>query len=351
MVVGQNFASNQLERLAKEIGFQAATTDGIHYRAAQYHGFPVSVAVRHGEVCHVGLALFTPWQRQFIDEAQCNFLERMALAAEITDFYGISIRQYLRDEKVEFLEGRLDDLKTFLTDTTYIFQSTLVDGKNYIACWYTSDAHERYLTLTYPADFHLISGLSMTEAEDRLFDDIRRTRPEDTEWYEPVADLMQCVGSGPVHLLKGSIFFLPELNSNRYYVKSAKNKFSLLYSEDFPLETLANLMTGTELDNQFIINVKQVKYGYNVDDFNVPLKHWLAFCIQSGCTPYFGVISQEEDKIVGELIMQNEALAYCHVMKLTIDPSLLKQRKGTFQARLNSYVPMSNVKSLFDENK
>lgn len=351
VVLGQHFASNQLERLAKEIGVQVPTSEGLHFRVTQYKQLPVSVAVNHGEVCHIGLALFTPWQRQFIDEVQCNFLERIALAAEIPDFYGIGIRQYLKDEKVEFLEGCLDNLKHFLSDTTYIFQSTLVDGKNYIACWYTPDAQERYLTLTYPANFHLISGLSMTEAENKLYDDIRSTKTEDTEHFEPVVDLMQCIGNGPVYLLKGSIFFLPELNSNRYYVKTSKDKFNLLYSEDFPLETFANLMTGIEIDNEFVINIKQVKYGYQVDDFNVPLTNWLAFCIQSGCTPYFGVISQDGNKIVGELIMQNETLAYCHVMKLTFDSSLLKRRKGTLQARLNCYVPMSNVKSLFDENK
>ena len=210
--------------------------------------------------------------------------------------------------------------------------------------------HERYLTLTYPANYNLIAGVSMTEAENRLYDNIRRIRPEDTEQFEPCASLMQCIDNGPIHLLKGSIIFLPELNSNRYYVKTGEDKFSLLYSEDYPLETLANLMTGTELQNQFVINVKHVKYGYQVDNFDIPLTYWLAFCIQAGCTPYFGVISQDEKTIVCELIMQNEALGYCHVMKLTLAPSLLKSRKGILHARLNCYVPISNVKSLFDEN-
>lgn len=350
-VRGQGFTSHQLERLVEETGIQTPSANGFHYRTAQYKELPVSMAVNHGNVSHVGLALFTPWQRQFIDESQCDFLERLALAAEITDFYGIGIRQYLRDEKIEFLEGCLDDLKTFLNDTTYIFQSTLVDGKTYIACWFTPDVHERFLTLTYPANYHLITGISMTEAENKIYDDILHIRLEDTEQFEPVAALMQRIENGPIYLLKGSIFFLPELNSNRYYVNTGKDKFNLLYSEDFPLETLANLMTGTELENQFSINIKHVKYGYQVDDFEIPLTHWLAFCIQSGCTPYFGVINQDEKTIVCEIIMKNEALGYCHVMKLTASSSSLKTRKGTFQARLNSYVPMSNVKSIFDESE
>lgn len=347
---GQVYASAQLKRLAEHTNLSIPKKDGIYYKVSQYNGLPLTVIINNGEVCHIGLSLFTPWQRQFIDETHCNFLERLSLATEIPEFYGISARQYLKDEKVEFLEGRLDDIRAFTNDTTHIFQSTLVDGKTYIACWYDSSGQERRVTLIYPADFQLISGLSMVEAENRLYDDIRRTRLDDTEQFEPVEDLLQPIGNGPVHLLKGSIFFLPELNSNRYYVKESAKKFSLLYSEDFPLETLANLVTGTELENQFNLEIRLVKYGFQVDNFTVPLQYWLAFCIQSGCTPYFGVIKHEEHQIVGELIMQNEALGYCHVMKITLDPSILKGRKGTIKARLNSYVPMSNVKSLFDEN-
>lgn len=350
VVYGQHFASNQLAKLVQETGITLPSKDGTHYRTTTYNETPVTVINDNGEVVHVGLSLFTPMQRQFLDEAQCNFLERIALAGMLPEFYDIDFRQYLRDEKVEILEGRWDYIKTFLTDTTYIFQSTLVDDKMYIACWYTPDAESRYLTLTYPANYHLIAGFGMTEAEDRLFDDIRKANVDDTEQYEPVEDLMQCIGNGPVYLLKGDIYFLPELNSNRYYVKDSGH-FSLLYSEDFPLETLANLMTGIEIDNQFIIETKLVKYGYKVDQFTMPLKNWLAFCIQRSCTPYFGVTSQEENKIICELIMQNESLGYCHVMKITANPSQLKDRRGTMQARLNSYVPMSNVKALFDESK
>lgn len=352
IVCGQNsYASSQLEKLSKHIGLTAQTKNGIHYKATTYNGLPITVELRNDEVSHIGLSLFTPWQRQFVDETQCNFLERLALAAEITDFYGIGIRQYLKDEKIEFLEGRLNDLRNYVTDTAFIFQSTLVDDKTYIACWFDATGQERQLTITYPANYHLIAGMTIQEAENRLYNDIRRTKTEDTEQYDPVAELLQPVENGPIRLLKGSICFVPELNSNRYYVEEAKNRFSLLYSEDFPLETFANLATGIEIENQFVINTKLVKYGFHVDEFTMPLKNWLAFCLQKGCTPYFGVISHDEHAVVAEWILKNDALGYCHVMKITLDPSQLKARKGVMQARLNSYVPMSNVKALFDENE
>lgn len=351
VVCGQiGFASSQLERLAQQARLTIPAKDSIYYQVEQFYGFPVTIIVNNGEVIHIGLSLFTSFQRQFIDEKICNFLERMALAAEIPDFYGIAFSQYLRDEQIEILEGNWKDLKTIMADTSYLFQSTLVDGKNYINCWYTPNAHERYITLTYPADFHLISGFSMTETEERLYDDICRVHIQDTTCFEPDSALLQRIGNSMVYLLRGDIYFLPELNSNRYYVEDTLGKYSLLFSEDFPFESLANLVTGTEIENNFEINVKLVKYGFHVDEFVIPLTTWLAYCIQSGCTLYFGVISQEEKEITCEFIAQNEAFGYCHLMKFTIDPSLIESREGFMQARLNCYIPMSNVKALFNEN-
>lgn len=352
------YASSQLEQLATQTNILIPTQDStcclqdsVYYRWGEYNDLPVTIIVKQGEVTHIGLSLFTISQRQFVDELICNFLERTALAAEIPNFYGVPFAQYLKDQRIEVFDGQWDNIKTLLDDSCYVFQSSLFEGKNYFNCWYTQNAAERYLTLMYPADFNLISGLSMVEAENRLYDDICLTSIEDTTVVEPDSTLLQRIGNSQIYLLRGDIYYLPGLNSNRYYVADSLGKFDLLFSEDFPIESLFNLMTGTEIENQYVINVKLVKYGYQVDDFIVSLKQWLTFCAQTGCLPYFGILSKEENIIEGELIMQNKYFGYCHVMKLSIDSSLLKSREGSLQARLNSYVPMSNVKTLYYENE
>ena len=45
--------------------------------------------------------------------------------------------------------------------------------------------------------------------------------------------------------------------------------------------------------------------------------------------------------------MQNEALGYAHVMKFSFNPSIIENCRGEAIARLNSYVPLSNVKALY----
>ena len=116
------------------------------------------------------------------------------------------------------------------------------------------------------------------------------------------------------------------------------------------METMANLVTGVEPENSFVLDVKLIKYGFQKEQFQIPLRRWIAFCLQTGCKPYFGAERQEDNQIVGELLMHNKELGYCHVMKLTFDSSIFGKKIGTIQARLNSYVRISNIKSLFHEN-
>ena len=95
----QKYRSSQLERIADYIGLPCQEKEGLFYKSLWYQGYPVTVIVRNGEVAHIGYSLFTPTQRQLLNELQCNFIERLALTTDIPDFYGVPISQYLNDEK------------------------------------------------------------------------------------------------------------------------------------------------------------------------------------------------------------------------------------------------------------
>lgn len=348
-VFAQEYRSSQLERIADYVGLPCQDNDGLFYKALRYQGYPVSVIVRGGEVTHVGYSLFTPAQRLCLSELQCNFIERMALTADIPDFYGVPFSQYLKDEKVEFWEGDFGVLKSLASDTTLVVHDTMNEGKIHIVSFYSSNKQTRLLTLTYPANYHLISGLNMTEAENALYADINRICVENIPIVELADSMLQPFGDSSVWSVSGNTLFLPEVNANRYY-KKTDEMYSLLYSEDFPKETMANLVTGLEVDNSFVLDVKLVKYGYQKEQIQIPLRRWVAFCLQTGCKPYFGAERMENNQIQGELLMRNEELGYCHVMKMMFDPSILREKTGIIQARLNIYVPISNIKSLFQEN-
>ncbi len=276
-----------------------------------------------------------------------RFLARIAAAYDQGEIQGKAVETFLREEKIAFLQGGFSQLKAALADTAAAMELTLVDGKRYAASFFRGD--QRTVTLSYPASYQLILGTTLMEAEDRLFDEVWRTSMPKAEERQVAEELLQQVGTSAVYLLAGSSYVLPELNTNRYYVKNEQGKFELLYSEDLPLETMANLATGTDIEHQLTLDIRMVKYGYRTESASIPLRQWIAFCNNQGCSPYFGVISSETGKVVCELVMQNEGLGYAHVMKFEFDPAILVGRKGNMSARLNSYVPISNVKSLFKE--
>lgn len=335
--------------MATSIGLNTSLSEGLNYRAMLFRSLPVSVIVKDGEVVHIGYSLFTPWQRSHMSEDQCNFIERLVLASDLGEFYGKSFQNHLSEERIRFEKGSVADLKALCLDTNAYFQITLQNNKRYICNWYSEN--RRNVTLSYPVDYLLLKGVTIQEGENRLVMEARRFRQDFVTPANPVEQIMVNVGNSPIYVLTGEIFHLPELNSNRYFVKDPESGWQLLCSEDFPFESMANLVTGVEIESDIEVAFVQVKYGYNRDEFTLPLRQWIGYCLQQGCRPYFGVISEHEGSVVAELVMNNPEMGYAHVMKFTFAADIVKNRKGTINARLNAYVPMSNLKSLFNENE
>ncbi len=285
------------------------------------------------------------------DEMHRRFLERLVAGVEQGEMKGRPIENFLREEKIALLEGSFDDLRQRCRDTAALMEIFLEDGKRYAVRFSRENCPT--VTIAYPVNHELIVGITMMEAEDRLPEAVLTTAmPPAGEANVLTEELLEQLGSSPVYRLKGPTFVLPELNADRYYVRLEDSTFRLLMSEGFPLESMANLVTSTEIESGLEVVITQVKYGHRTHTFTAPLRQWVTFCLAEGCTPYYGVISQEEDKVVCELVMHNESLGYAHVMKLMFNPGMLAPQSDaprTVTARLNSYVPTSNVKALFDE--
>ena len=280
-----------------------------------------------------------------VENLHLRFIERLVMASEVGELQGKPIDVFMREEKISMLEGNYAILKTLLGDSTVVTDITLVDGKRYAVSF--SKEGQRKVVLTYPASYQLILGVTLMEAEDLLFETVLRMPLPEAKPTQVPTELLQKMGTGPLYVLQGVSYMLPELNSNRYYVKPADTTYDLLYSEDFPLETMANLVTAVDIDHALDLDITMVKYGYRLDNVKIPLRRWVAYCLNEGCMPYFGVVSNEKDKIVCELVMQNEMLGYVHLMKLEFNPIIIANRKGVVKARLNSYIPIWNLKTLF----
>ena len=253
----------------------------------------------------------------------------------------------MKEEKIALLAGSFELLGRLSYDTTALMEFTLADGRRYMLRF--TDHSGNSVVVSYPADIQLISGMLLMEREDWLAEAIWLTKipPEDSS--EITSDLLEQIGGSALYLRKGNTYLLPEMNSNRYYVRDSDGTFSLLYSEDFPCETMANLMSTASMPSRIKLHIKLVKYGYRVEEFTVPLQQWVAFCMAEGCQPYFGVISRRDDEVVCEVLMHNEGLGYAHLAKIAFNPMGLGEPDYTMIVRMNSYIPLSNVKNIFGE--
>ena len=279
-----------------------------------------------------------------------RFLERIATAAESGSIEGKPVATYLHEEQVLLLQGSLGDIKRLCQDTldtAVTMNVTLCDEKRYKTGFFRGE--ECLAAIAYPADYNLILGIKMEEAESALVENVRHATIPSIPTQTVDASMLLPTADSSVYLLPGDYFILPTLSAKRYYAYDDSCNMVPVFNSSYPVESMANLMTGIDVEHGIDLDVKMIKYGFQTERFVVPLRGWIAYCMNEGCKPYFGVISQADDSVVCEVVMNNEALGYAHVMKVTFNPAIIADGKGVVTARLNGYIPFSKVKSLFYE--
>ena len=144
------------------------------------------------------------------------------------------------------------------------------------------------------------------------------------------------------------------MSNNRYYQvrtnqTTGKDSLSLLCSPEYPVESVANLFSSLELENDYEVEVKLLKYNFQNEQFRVPLKNLISFFLNEKCRPYFGLIhlDPQTKDLEAVLEMRNHEEAYEHVMKIRMDTSTLSERKGIIQVILTGYVLTHHIKDLY----
>lgn len=350
LVARNGYRTDLLARMASSMQIASrldTLEEGMHWRWETYKGKAVTVIVKDHQVEHIGYALFTPGQRMAFPSPVYNFLERYTLEMDVPLKREKSPARQIAEDGIAFEKGAFSSLHALLNDTTCRINITNENGKRYIVR--LEKGNTEFCHMHFPVSYDLLQGTAMLENERRLKEEITRSSLHKIKQTVVSRKELLPTWQSNYFILPGESYYTDELNTNRYYEQSEKGDFRLVYHSKYPLESLANLLTTTEIDNQFIIDILLKKYGYKEEMINVPLERWITFCLDSGCTPYFGVISYDGNFAVCEVVMRNVAWGYNHVMKITFDVSQLEDRKGIIQARLNSYIPSSKIKYLFDE--
>lgn len=323
--------------------------DGCYKSEFSYKQRPLNVCVHNGKICHIGYVLFSDQQRQAFKSPVCNFLERYTLAADLPLERKKTISRQLLEDDMNFAKGTFATITKLIGDTTLNVTVDNLNNKRYKVSW--SKKEELYCSVDFPIGYDLLHGTEMNENERRIVEEILHTPLPAVQTVQVKRDQLLTTWQPNYFILPGESYYVDQLNTNRYYEKVKDGQFKLMFNQRYPLETLANLFTTLELENEFQLSVCLKKYDFNEDNFNVPLSQFVSYFLQQGCVPYFGVMSYEKTIAVCQLVMRNADEGYCHTMKVTFDVEQLSDKKGKVTVRVNSYVPTSKINFLFEEFK
>jgi hypothetical protein len=137
-----------------------------------------------------------------------------------------------------------------------------------------------------------------------------------------------------------------ETEAARYSPYFRKEVFSYrpVCESALPVESVMTLLAGFTDKTRFSVHLTQRCYNHATVEVDVPLAHFLGFCLEEGFLPYVGIESSNPDLLVASLFLVNQQQGFCHTFKFTIDPALLDQKEGFFTADGYTYTPIDNLK-------
>ena len=316
-----SFRTEELQRLAQVLALDTEILqEGYSYPEAK--GLRLTVHQTGQTIDHIGLCLFSEEMRQMGKSPVFDFLERYFLQLKFPP-QAKSSQNMIRDDQFKFLKGSLETVETLLPTDGFSFN---YDKHQYLVTWNRKDT--TILSVSFPVEYELISGENKIEAEDNLLSDIRTTKVV-VPTEKPVVKKEH---------------YLSKDFTNRLYL----SKGELVLNNRHPLESAANMMLSLQTEGNFLINITQLSYGFKKTVFEVPLKQWIAFCLNQGCELYFGVENlSDNSQVDGVVIAVNTAENYNHVLTFRIPSEVIEAKSGTIEASLYPYVPTHNVLNLF----
>lgn len=315
-----------------------------------WRGYPIIIRTNHkNTIDHIGIQLFN---RQDLNDKDLlvifDFVERYLLELILVGDRQ-QVASVIQSDGVRLEYGDFSDLKK-ITDSN-LLEISQDETNRYSINWRGKETGKTIYAFSFPMHYELILGMNKKEIENKLSEDILQF-PYNVEVKKEVREEdLQQVGNAKYYVRQGIKYIIESLNSNLYYLKQKNGHYSLICDFKYPVESLANLMISEEGSHNYILDITQNKYGYQTSHYTVPLKQWIKYCLYMGCTPYFGLESEDDKQIKASLVMENRKLAYNHVLYITFSKDQLVDKSGSIKVKLHAYVPTHNVIDIFYETK
>lgn len=340
IVLGIHAAEYRTQRLGQLAQAAALRLDSVEKQAvdtAIYNGRQLHImADKQGRITHIGYALFAPELLVGAGQADVlRFVERHLLEADLLP------KEKGRPEAVVVTEGRLNMVSEITPETP--FDIEILTRRAWRIGWTIG---EKRLTLSFPADCQLIYGANAIELEDLVEREIAAQDSTDllTDWSKEPAQ-----GEGET-LVCRSGQYLSELIRSDVMLKATGKKHKerqLMIDEKSPTQSVRNLLLTGEAGRTLPMTLTLNRYGHRQTVNQVSLQQFVRQCQAEGCTLYVGVKTKDDGHIMATVFAYNEALAYNHVLSVTVPTSILGGGSEPLTATLYAYIPLQNVSEKF----
>ena len=324
---------------------------GIHCGLFSYNGNSLTIVKRAGKVENIGFSVFPKELRLEQPSPVYDFIERYVLDVMLNCHRPDEVSNRLKLDRVTFEKGNLAMLPTLFADSTLSFGITNHTERAYSVEW--SRGEDVVCRIFFPSNYELLRGSFMLENEERLRHDIMSHTSHSDSVVPP--DAQALVEKDGVYVLDKGVNSIRSMRNQRFYskAKGAAGTFVLVCSSRFPVESVANLFTGNDIANDFNVEIRQLKYNFKKDTYNVKLSQLVGFCLDEGCRPYFGVVGYNEASgdIDAVVEMRNHQQAYEHLMRVRMNVKDLDTRKGNIKVSLTGYVMTHDIEELYNDMK
>ncbi len=288
--------------------------------------------------------LFRPEVKQHGQDYIYDFMERY-LGEIILMSDSQERTQKLSDDKVRFIIGDISTINR-LSDTTE-FCLNCIDNCLYEATWTKSGSP--ILAISFPVSFELLLGMPKNEIELTLSDEllqINKTIP--TGKCVQVKDLAQ--RSDSIYYTNPILHYqIESLNDCRFYSYShGDNSFHAVFDTAHLSESAINLF-HLYLDKDYLIDVEQGLYGFKSKKYTIRLSQWLNYCRKRGLTTYAALEEESVSDIKMLVVVESKELGFNHLLSVTIPKDFVMNPEARFNAKLNAYIPMHNVRNLYQQ--
>lgn len=334
-----------LERIATSLQLSSefnTLEDGTYFYT--YHNKPIKVYIDKGRIHHIGFALFpaTDYKQSF--SVIYDFIERYLLELHLNIGKEKDINSRIKQDGVIFDKGNFGVMLSFVGKENLSVLLEELDGKTYRI---TLSADQDICVLAFPVEYNLLHSTDMLETEKNIADDLKDAAESLLITEYPDTSILVSLPNGLSVYWRENIY-TENLSSNHYFTLFQK-KVLPVYSKKYIKESLANLLAGLIPDNRYRIRIKLIKYNYQSEELYISLNQLIRYCQDNNCQSFFGLIDVKNDIAECEWIMKNKEEGYSHVMHVYIPLDNWEQKTGEIKARLNSFIPMSKIKNLYEE--